>query len=149
MMMVKKTTILSLFPAILISFLLAGTGQAQENLTPQPIAPYSTGVLSGNTLYISGQIAINPQTKEMVQGSIEEETRQVMDNLGAVLKSFEMGFSNLVSCTIYMTDIGFYKTINVVYGSYFQDEKYPARAAIQVSALPKGARIEISGIAVK
>lgn len=126
-----------------------GKLNAQEIAIPQPIAPYSPGVLSGNTLYISGQIAISPQTKEMTQGSLEEEIRQVMDNLGAVLKSYGMGYPNLVSCTIYMTDIGFYKTINEIYGSYFPDNKFPSRAAIQVSALPKGARVEISGIAVK
>jgi 2-iminobutanoate/2-iminopropanoate deaminase len=121
----------------------------QNNNLPAPIAPYSPGVMTNGTLYISGQIAIIPATKEMVKGSIEEETKQVMENLGAVLKSNGMSYSNLVNCTVYLTDINNYKIVNDIYGSYFPDKKYPARVAVQVAALPKGANIEISGIAVK
>jgi len=122
---------------------------SQTNITAPPIAPYRPAVLVNNTLYISGQIAINPATKDMIQGGIEEETKQVMENLGSVLKSFSLNFSNLVSCTVYLTDIADYKKVNEIYGSFFPDNLFPARVAIQVSALPKGAKIEISGIAYK
>lgn len=134
---------------ILATFLCSSVFSFTQNNTPQPIAPYSAGILSGNTLYISGQIAINPETKAMVQNTIEEEIRQVMDNLGIVLKSFGLDYKNLVSCTVYMTDIAYYKVFNDIYAKYFPENKYPSRAAIQVMALPKGARIEVSGIAVK
>jgi 2-iminobutanoate/2-iminopropanoate deaminase len=136
--------------SLLILLLALGiyTLEAQDKNIPAPIAPYSQAVLVNGTLYISGQIPINPENNEMVTGDISEQTRQVMKNLGSVLKSFGFDYSDLVKCTVYMTDMANYKTINEVYGSYFEGN-FPAREAIQVVKLPKNAEVEISGIAVK
>jgi 2-iminobutanoate/2-iminopropanoate deaminase len=135
---------LFLFVLILISFSI----KAQDKNVPAPIAPYSPGVLVNETLYISGQIPINPSTNEMITGDIQEQTRQVMENLGSVLKSFGFDYSDLVKCTVFMTDMENYKAINEIYGSFFEGN-FPAREAVQVVQLPKNAEIEISGIAVK
>ena len=136
--------------SLLILLLALGiyTLEAQDKNIPAPIAPYSPAVLVNGTLYISGQIPINPENNEMVTGKISEQTRQVMKNLGSVLKSYGFDYSDLVKCTVYMTDMANYKTINEVYGSFF-DGNFPAREAIQVAKLPKNAEVEISGIAVK
>ncbi len=136
--------------SLLILLLALGiyTLEAQDKNIPAPIAPYSPAVLVNGTLYISGQIPINPENNEMVTGEISEQTRQVMKNLGSVLKSYGFDYSDLVKCTVYMTDMANYKTINEVYGSFF-DGNFPAREAIQVVKLPKNAEVEISGIAVK
>ena len=115
---------------------------------PAAIGPYSQAILSGNTLYCSGQIAINPETGELVLSSISEETDQVMKNISEVLKSAEMDFSNVVKCSIFMKDMGQYTAVNEVYASYFS-ENPPAREAIEVSVLPKNVNVEISVIAVK
>ena len=115
---------------------------------PKTIGPYSQAILSGNTLYCSGQIAINPKTGELVLSSISEETHQVMKNILEVLKSSEMDFSNVVKCSIFMKDMGEYSEINDVYASYFS-ENPPAREAVEVSDLPKNVNVEISVIAVK
>ena len=136
--------------SLLILLLALGiyTLEAQDKNIPAPIAPYSPAVLVNGTLYISGQIPINPENNEMVTGDISEQIRQVMKNLGSVLKSYGFDYSDLVKCTVYMTDMANYKTINEVYGSYFEGN-FPAREAIQVVKLPKNAEVEISGIAVK
>jgi 2-iminobutanoate/2-iminopropanoate deaminase len=115
---------------------------------PKVIGPYSPGVMAGNTLYCSGQIAINPETGNIDTSSIESETRQVLKNLGAILESAGMSYENVVKATIFMTDIKNYKLINSVYAEFFK-EKFPAREAIQVVALPAKAHVEISAIAVK
>jgi 2-iminobutanoate/2-iminopropanoate deaminase len=115
---------------------------------PKAIGPYSPGVLAGNTLYCSGQIAINPETGLIDTSSIENETRQVLKNLGAILESAGMTYQNVVKATIFMTDMRNYKLINSVYAEFFK-EKFPAREAIQVVALPAKAHVEISAIAVK
>jgi 2-iminobutanoate/2-iminopropanoate deaminase len=115
---------------------------------PKPIGPYSQGILTGNTLYLSGQIAINPVTGKMDTTSIEIEIRQVLANLGEVLKAAGMSFENVVKTTIYTTDLKNFKTINAIYGESFK-EKQPARETVQVVALPGKAHVEISGIAVK
>ena len=115
---------------------------------PKAIGPYSQAILSGNTLYCSGQIAINPKTGELVLSSISEETHQVMKNILEVLKASEMNFSNVVKCSIFMKDMGQYSEINDVYASYFS-ENPPAREAVEVSVLPKNVNVEISVIAVK
>ena len=115
---------------------------------PAAIGPYSQAILSGNTLYCSGQIAINPETGELVLSSISEETDQVMKNISEVLKSAEMDFSNVVKCSIFMKNMGQYTEINEVYASYFS-ESPPAREAVEVSVLPKNVNVEISVIAVK
>ena len=115
---------------------------------PKAIGPYSQAILSGNTLYCSGQIAINPETGKLILSSISEETNQIMKNISEVLNAAEMNLSNVVKCSIFMKDMGQYSEINDVYASYFS-ENPPAREAIEVSVLPKNVNVEISVIAVK
>ena len=115
---------------------------------PAPIGPYNQAVLSGNTLYVSGAIAIEVSSGNMIQTDIEAETHQAMKNLGEILKAANMDYSNIVKSTIFVTDLGNFAKINAVYGSYFKSD-FPARETVQVSALPKGANVEISVIAVK
>jgi len=115
---------------------------------PAAIGPYSQAILAGNTLYCSGQIAFIPETGELLQGDIEEETAQTLENLGAVLKAAGMDFANVVNCTLYFTDISDYAQVNEVYARYF-NVSLPARAAVEVSELPRGARIEITCVAVR
>jgi len=115
---------------------------------PAPIGPYSQAVLSGNTLYVSGAIALDASNGNMVQTNIEAETHQVMKNLGEILKAAGMKHSNIVKASIFVTDLGNFAKINAVYGSYFTAD-FPARETVQVSALPKGANVEISVIAIK
>ena len=115
---------------------------------PKAIGPYSQAILSNNTLYTSGQIAINPKNGHLITANISEETHQVMKNLEAVLLAAEMDFSNVLKCTIFLKDMNQYAEINAVYAQYF-DEKPPAREAVQVSVLPKNVNIEISLIANK
>jgi 2-iminobutanoate/2-iminopropanoate deaminase len=116
---------------------------------PAPIGPYNQAVLVGNTLYTSGQIALDPKTMELVLEDIETETRQVMENMKAVLEAAEMGFEHVVKTTIFIIHMNDFSAINRVYGSYFDEETSPARETVQVSGLPKGVNIEISMIAVK
>lgn len=117
-------------------------------LAPAAIGPYSQGILAGDTLYCSGQIAIDPQSGSMVTGSVETETERVLENLGAVLKAARMDYENVVRCTVYLVDINDYATVNEVYARYFS-EAPPSREAVEVSALPRAARVEISCIAVR
>lgn len=115
---------------------------------PAPIGPYSQAILVKDTLYVSGQIAFIPGTTELVKGSIEDETRQVMQNLAAILEAAGMRFSNIVKCTIFIKDMNDFGAINGVYGSFFTDQQPPARETVEVSRLPKDVRVEISCIAV-
>ncbi|MEY4462915.1 MAG: hypothetical protein RLY98_1456 [Bacteroidota bacterium] len=115
---------------------------------PAPIGPYNQAVLSGNTLYTSGQIAINPETGDLVLDSIEIETKQVMENMKAVLESAGMTFENVVKSTIFISNMNDFATINSVYGSYFNEKTAPARETVQVACLPKNVNVEISMIAV-
>ena len=115
---------------------------------PAPIGPYSQGVLMGNTLYTSGQIAINPATGELITDRIEAETEQVMQNMKAVLEAAGMTFENVVKTTIFIIDMNDFAKINTVYGSYFNEKTAPARETVQVAGLPKNVNIEISMIAV-
>ncbi len=115
---------------------------------PAPIGPYNQAVLSGNTLYTSGQIAINPATGDLVLDSIEIETKQVMENMKAVLDSAGMTFENVVKSTIFISNMNDFATINSVYGSYFNEKTAPARETVQVACLPKNVNVEISMIAV-
>lgn len=117
-------------------------------LAPAAIGPYSQGILVGNTLYCSGQLAIDPETGSMVSSGIEAETERVLDNLGAVLRAARMDFKNVVRCSVFLTDINDYAQVNEVYARYFS-EAPPAREAVQVTALPRGARVEISCVAVR
>lgn len=115
---------------------------------PAPIGPYNQAVLSGTTLYTSGQIALDPATMELVTEDIEIETKQVMENMKAVLKAAGMTFENVVKSTIFIINMGDFARINSVYGSYFNEETAPARETVQVACLPKNVNIEISMIAV-
>jgi len=116
---------------------------------PAPIGPYNQAVLAGNTLYTSGQIAINPATGDLVNESIEIETKQVMENMKAVLTEAGMTFENVVKSSIFITDMNDFAKINSVYGSYFNVETAPARETVEVSNLPKFVNVEISMIAIK
>jgi 2-iminobutanoate/2-iminopropanoate deaminase len=115
---------------------------------PKAIGPYSQAIMIGNTVYLSGQIAIDPKTGKMDTLTIETEIKRVLDNLGEVLKSAGLSYENVVKSTIYTTDLKNFKTINTIYGTYFK-EKQPARETVQVVALPGKAHVEISAIAVK
>ncbi|MBD0832161.1 RidA family protein [Aestuariibaculum sediminum] len=116
---------------------------------PAPIGPYNQAVLSGNTLYTSGQIAFNPETGDLVLDDIKTETKQVMENIKAVLDAADMTFENVVKASIFISDMGEFVNINEVYGSYFNEETAPARETVQVACLPKNVNVEISVIAVK
>ena len=115
---------------------------------PAPIGPYNQGVLAGDTLYISGQISIDPVTGQLKKKDIQEETHQVMQNLKAILVAANMGFNHVVKATIFIMDMQQFSEINEVYGKYFEGD-FPARETVQVAALPKSANVEISMIAVK
>lgn len=114
---------------------------------PAPIGPYNQAVRAGETLYVSGQIALDPDTGHLLKGSIEAETEQVMKNLQAVLKAAGADFDNVVKSTIFVKDMGQFSRINEVYGNYFPSETAPARETVEVAALPKYVNVEISVIA--
>jgi 2-iminobutanoate/2-iminopropanoate deaminase len=116
---------------------------------PAPIGPYNQAVLVGNMLYTSGQIALHPLTMELVLDDIETETKQVMENMKAVLKAADMTFDNVVKTTIFIMNMGDFARINSVYGSYFDENTTPARETVQVAGLPKDVNVEISMVAVK
>jgi 2-iminobutanoate/2-iminopropanoate deaminase len=116
---------------------------------PAPIGSYNQAVLVGNTLYTSGQIALNPHTMELVLDDIETETKQVMENMKAVLAAAEMTFENVVKTSIFIINMEDFSRINAVYGAYFNDATAPARETVQVACLPKNVNIEISMIAIK
>ncbi len=116
---------------------------------PAPIGPYNQAVLSGNTLYTSGQIAFNPQTGELVLDDIKTETKQVMENMKAVLKAADMTFDDVIKSSIFISDMDNFTEINSMYGSYFDDANAPARETVEVARLPKDVNVEISMIAIK
>ena len=116
---------------------------------PASIGPYSQAVLVGNTLYTSGQIALDPISMELVMDTIELETTQVMNNMKAVLDAADMDFSNVVKSTIFISDMNDFTKINSVYASYFEEAFAPARETVQVAKLPKNVNVEISMIAIK
>ena len=113
---------------------------------PAAIGPYSQAVRSGNFLFCSGQIPLDPKSGQIVSGDIATQTRRVLDNIGAVLKAEGLTFENIVKTTIFLTDLADFQTVNEIYGSYFKQQP-PARSTVQVSALPKGANVEIEIIA--
>ena len=119
------------------------------NNAPAPIGPYNQAVLVGNNLFTSGQIAINPRTGALVLDTIENETKQVMENMKAVLAEAEMTFENVVKSTIFITNMNDFTKINAIYGSYFNSETAPARETVEVANLPKFVHVEISMIAIK
>ena len=115
---------------------------------PAPIGPYSPGILVGNQLFISGHIPLNPTTGKLVTESIEQATEQVMQNISNLLEVAGFSYTDVVKCTIFLTDFNDFQRMNAVYGSYFA-ENPPARETVQVSRLPMDAMIEISCIALK
>ncbi|MDA8894993.1 MAG: RidA family protein [Flavobacteriales bacterium] len=115
---------------------------------PAPIGPYSQAVLSGNTLYTSGQVAFKPETGELVLDTIENETQQVMSNMSAVLAEAGMTFDNVIKTSIFISDMDNFSRINEVYAQYFT-ANFPARETVEVARLPKDVNVEISMIAVK
>jgi len=119
------------------------------NKAPQPIGPYSQAVLVENTLYTSGQIALHPETGELVTDSIEKETTQVMNNLKAVLEAADMTPENVIKASIFISDMNSFAAINAIYGQYFEEATAPARETVEVANLPKFVNVEISIIAVK
>lgn len=114
---------------------------------PAPIGPYSQAVLKGNMLYTSGQIALNPKTGDLVTDDIKTETKQVMENIKAVLKEANMTFENVLKTTIFISDMHNFGAINEVYASYFNEATAPARETVEVANLPKFVNVEISVIA--
>jgi len=116
---------------------------------PAPIGPYNQAVLSGNTLYISGQIPMDPRTGTLIDGDIKKETKQSMENLKAILTAANMTFDHVVKSTIFLKDMHQFSEVNEVYGTYFNTETAPARETVEVANLPKFVHVEISMIAVK
>merc|ERR1711994_767463 len=114
---------------------------------PDAIGPYNQAVQVNNTLYISGQIGFNPTTMEIVSGGVVAEAKQALTNMGHILEAANCSFNNVVKTTVLLADINDFKAVNEVYSTFFSDN-YPARAAYQVAALPRGARVEIEAVAV-
>jgi 2-iminobutanoate/2-iminopropanoate deaminase len=114
---------------------------------PAPIGPYNQAIMIGDTLYTSGQIAINPITSELEMENIQSETKLVMENLKAILVEAGMDFTNVIKCSIFISDMNNFGEINEVYGSYFTSD-FPARETVEVACLPKRVNVEISAIAV-
>tara|TARA_B100001113_G_C21047020_1_gene594996 strand:- start:547 stop:927 length:381 start_codon:yes stop_codon:yes gene_type:complete len=115
---------------------------------PKPIGPYNQAVIAGNYLFISGQIALNPQNGELVTDEISKETTQVMENLNAILSEASLTFENVVKTTIFLSNMNDFSSVNKIYGSYLNNSTAPARETVQVSKLPLGVNVEISMIAV-
>jgi len=114
---------------------------------PLPLGPYNQAVMAGNLFFTSGQIAINSKTEELVTDNIKDETKQVMENLKAVLNSADLNFTNVVKTSIFITSMDDFNDINKVYGLYFNKGQEPARETVEVSKLPAGVNVEISMIA--
>jgi 2-iminobutanoate/2-iminopropanoate deaminase len=114
---------------------------------PKPIGPYNQAVMSGNMLFVSGQVPVNPANGEIARGDVKEQTRQVMENLGAILTEAGLNYSHIVKCSIFISDMKDFPIINEVYGKYFDDQA-PARETVQVAGLPLGVDVEISCVAI-
>ena len=115
---------------------------------PKPIGPYNQAVIAGNYMFISGQIALNPKTGDLILNNIVDETVQVMENLKAVLDEANLSFENVVKTTIFLSSMDDFKSVNEVYGSYLTNDTAPARETVEVSKLPVGVNVEISMIAI-
>jgi 2-iminobutanoate/2-iminopropanoate deaminase len=118
----------------------------QTEKAPAPVGPYSQALRAGPFLFLSGQIPLDPATGQLVSGTIEQETQRVLDNLRAVLKADGLAFADVVKTTVYLTDLGDFAKMNETYAKAFGESR-PARATVQVGALPKGARVEIEAVA--
>ena len=119
------------------------------NNAPAPIGPYNQAILVNDTLYLSGQIGLDPRLMKIVEGDIKKETEQVMENLKNVLEAAEMTFNHVIKSSIFLSDMEDFGQVNEVYGSYFLNETAPARETVAVNTLPKNVRVEISMIAIK
>ena len=115
---------------------------------PKPIGPYNQAVIAGNYMFISGQIALNPENGELITGEIKKETTQVMENLKAILNEASLTFENVVKTTIFLSSMDNFSSVNEIYGSYLNDSTAPARETVEVSKLPVGVNVEISMIAI-
>ncbi|MGA2296747.1 MAG: RidA family protein [FCB group bacterium] len=150
----KKIFLIFICISVLFTIQLYGKNPVSEKKViytknaPKPIGPYSQAIQAGNTLYLSGQIAIDSTTGQIIAGDIKQEAEQVLKNIKAVLNEAGYEMSDIVKTTIYLTDLNNFADVNKVYASFFK-EKFPARETVQVAALPKKARVEISVIAVK
>ena len=116
---------------------------------PKPIGPYNQAILVNDTLYLSGQIGLDPHSMKLVKGGIKNETKQVMENLKSVLEAAEMNLDQVVKSSIFLSDMLYFEKVNEIYGSYFKSKTAPARETIAVKTLPKNVRVEISMIAIK
>jgi 2-iminobutanoate/2-iminopropanoate deaminase len=114
---------------------------------PDPVGPYSQAIFVNSTLYISGQVAINPETGKIENSNIENETLQVMKNLEAILNEVGFDFKNVIKSSIFLSDMNNFNAVNKIYGSFFNTEDAPARVTVEVSRLPKGVNVEIDMIA--
>ena len=116
---------------------------------PKPIGPYNQAVISGNLMFISGQVAFDPNTNKLVLDDIQTETKQVMENLKSILEEADLSFNDVVKTTIFLSNMDDFQQVNEVYGSYFSNDQAPARETVEVSRLPKDVNVEISMIARK
>ena len=114
---------------------------------PQPVGPYNQAVIHNSTMYISGQIALDPITKELVTNNLKKETMLVMNNLKAILESENLSFENVIKSTIFLSDMGSFNEVNEIYATFFKSGNEPARETVEVSKLPLGVNVEISMIA--
>jgi len=119
----------------------------KTNKAPQPVGPYNQAVIHNSTMYISGQIALDPITKELMTKNLTEETILVMNNLKAILENENLSFENVIKSTIFLSDMGSFKEVNEIYASFFKSGNEPARETVEVSKLPLGVNVEISMIA--
>ena len=119
----------------------------KTNKAPQPVGPYNQAVIHNSTMYISGQIALDPITKELMTKNLTEETILVMNNLKAILENENLSFENVIKSTIFLSDMGNFKEVNQIYASFFKSGNEPARETVEVSKLPLGVNVEISMIA--
>lgn len=118
----------------------------KTNKAPEPVGPYNQAVIHNNTMYISGQIALDPNTKELVTNDLKKETMLVMNNLKAILENENLSFENVIKSSIFLSDMGSFKEVNEIYGSFFNKGTEPARETVEVSKLPLGVNVEISMI---
>ncbi len=140
----------ALIPVLLAALAFSGCATTRTFITDaQVIGPYSPAVRVGNTLYVSGQIAMKPGTTELAADDIEIQTRQVLDNLKGILEKAGYEMIDVVQCTVYLRDINDFTKMNQIYGSYFVQGRYPTRTTVEVSNLPRKARIEITALASK
>lgn len=121
----------------------------ETSKAPAPVGPYNQAIEVNGLVFVSGQIALDPQSGDLITSSIQDETNKVFSNIIAILQKADLTLENVVKCTVFVSDINQYGAINTVYSQYFNDETAPARELVQVSALPKGVNIEISVIAAR